>query len=49
MEDIEARFTKAADAVRNNEDKARAAKQEDMLDIYGVYKLASVGKCNIDR
>ena len=49
MEDITARFEKAAEAIRKNEDKARAAKQDDMLDIYGCFKLASVGKVNIDR
>ena len=49
MEDLDTKFNKAAEAVRNNEDKCRAAKQDDMLDIYGCFKLASVGKINIDR
>ena len=47
--DLNAKFEKAAQAIRDNEDKARAAKQDDMLDIYGCFKLASVGKVNIDR
>ncbi|CAI2379131.1 unnamed protein product [Moneuplotes crassus] len=49
MEDIDSKFDKAAQAVRDNEDKARAAKQEDMLDIYGCFKVASVGKCDTSR
>ena len=49
MEDLNAKFEKAAEAIRKNEDKARAAKQDDMLDVYGCYKLATVGKINIDR
>ena len=49
MEDIQAKFDKAAQAIRDNESKAKAAKNEDMLDIYGCFKLASVGTINIDR
>mgnify|MGYP006286213925 CR=1 FL=1 len=49
MEGGDDKFEKAAAAIRNNEDKAKAAKQEDMLDIYGCYKIATVGKCNTDR
>ena len=49
MEDIDSKFDKAANAIRNNEAKAKAAKQDDMLDIYGCFKLASVGKINIAR
>ena len=47
--DIDARFTKAAEAIRKNEKKAKAAKQDDMLDIYGCYKIATTGKVNIPR
>ena len=49
MEDVSAKLDKAANAVKNNEKKMKDAKQEDVLDIYGCYKLATVGKCNIDR
>eukprot|EP00343_Euplotes_focardii_P001127 CAMPEP_0205799238 /NCGR_PEP_ID=MMETSP0205-20121125/433_1 /ASSEMBLY_ACC=CAM_ASM_000278 /TAXON_ID=36767 /ORGANISM="Euplotes focardii, Strain TN1" /LENGTH=99 /DNA_ID=CAMNT_0053060199 /DNA_START=15 /DNA_END=314 /DNA_ORIENTATION=+ len=47
--DLNTKFDKAAEAIRNNEAIAKAAKQEDMLDIYGCFKLASVGKCDKPR
>ena len=49
MEDISTRFDKAAQAIRNNEDKARKESNETMLDIYGCFKIASCGKCDTKR
>lgn len=43
MADLEARFKKAAEDVNNLQSRPR---DDELLNIYGLYKQATVGDCN---
>ena len=45
-EDYEVEFDKASKFVQKN---ARVLNEEHILKLYGLYKLSTIGKCNIER